>query len=116
MNNLFLATGHLSLLFLLAGLFLPRLTLFVAWLMSAYPPNALPLLLNFAGWLFLPRFLIAYYIYTDSGPNNLWFWAYIVAGILGFMGEGGYARHRVIRRTTVSRDGNTTTTVEEEEV
>jgi hypothetical protein len=116
MNNLFLATGHLSLLFLVAGLFLPRFTLFVAWLMAAYPPNVLPLLINFLGWLFLPRFLIAYYIYTDSGPNNLWFWAYIVAGILGFMGEGGYARRRVIRRTTVSRDGNTTTTVEEEEV
>ncbi len=114
--NVFIATGHFSLLFLVAGLFLPRFTLFVAWLMSGYPVNPLPILVNFLGWLFLPRFLIAYFIYVDSGPNNLWFWAYIVAGLLGFMGEGGYARHRVVRRTTVSRDGKTTTTVEEEEV
>jgi hypothetical protein len=111
-----MATGHFSLLFLIAGLFLPRLTLFVAWLMSGYPVNPLPVLINFLGWLFLPRFLIAYFIYVDSGPNNLWFWAYIVAGLLGFVGEGGYARRRVVRRTTVSRDGRTTTTVEEEEV
>jgi hypothetical protein len=114
--NLFLATGHLSLLFLVAGLFLPRLTLFLAWATSGYPVNPLPDLVNFVLWLFLPRFLIAYYIYLDTGPNNLWFWAYILAGIIGFAGEGGYARHRVVRRTTVSRDGNTTTTVEEEEV
>jgi hypothetical protein len=111
-----LATGHLPLLLLLAGLFLPRFTLFVAWLMSAYPPNSLPDLVNFVLWLFVPRFLIAFYIYADMGVNNLWFWAYIVTGIVGLFGETGYARRRVVRRTTVSRDGRTTTTVEEEEV
>jgi hypothetical protein len=115
MNN-FLATGHLPLLLLVAGLFLPRLTLAVAWVMSAYPPNTLPDLLNFVLWLFVPRFLIAYYIYTDMGPNNIWFWAYVITGVLGMLGEGGTFHRRVIRRTTVSRDGNTTTTVEEEEV
>ena len=46
--NGFLATGHLALWILVAGLFLPRLTLFVAWLATAYPPNPLPDLLNFA--------------------------------------------------------------------
>jgi hypothetical protein len=114
--NTFLATGHLPLLLLLAGLFLPRFTLLVAFLMNAYPPNPLPDLVNFILWLFLPRFLIAFYIYTDIGMNNLWFWAYIATGIAGFFGESGYARRRIVRRTTVSRDGRTTTTVEEEEV
>ena len=114
--NPFLATGHLPLLLLLAGLLLPRFTLFVAWLLNAYPVDPLPDLLNFVMWLFLPRFLIAFYIYTDIGVNNLWFWAYIATGIAGFFGETGYARHRIIRRTTVSCDGRTTTTVEEEEV
>ena len=57
---------------------------------------------------------MAYYIYIDMGTNNLWFWAYIVLGILGCFGETGYVRRRVTRRTTVSRDGTTTTTVEEE--
>ena len=79
-----LATGHIAVWLLVVGLFLPRLGLFLAWLVMAYPPNALPDLLNFALWLFVPRFLMAYYIYTDIGPNNLWFWAYIITGIIGF--------------------------------
>ncbi len=116
-TNALLSTGHIALWFLLLGLFLPRLTLFIAWLETGIPINPLPDLVNLIGWLFFPRFLIAFYIYTDQGANNIWFWAYIVLGIAGFVGEGGYAHRRVIRRrTTVSRDGATTTTVEEEEV
>jgi len=115
--NTFLATGHIALWLLIAGLFFPRLSLFIAWLGTGmYPANTLPDLLNFVLWLFFPRFLMAFYIYTDMGPNNVWFWAYIATGIAGFFGETGYARHRIVRRTTVSRDGRTTTTVEEEEV
>lgn len=115
--NTFLATGHIALWILLLGLFLPRLTLFLAWLGPGIAAaGALPELANFALWLFFPRFLMAFYIYTDMGANNIWFWAYIATGIAGFFGETGYARHRIVRRTTVSRDGRTTTTVEEEEV
>jgi len=117
MMNSLLATGHIALWLLIAGLFFPRLALLVAWLgTGTYPPNTLPDLLNFVSWLFFPRFLMAYYIYVDMGTHNLWFWAYIVLGVAGFVGETGYARRRVIRRTTVSRDGTTTTTVEEEQV
>jgi hypothetical protein len=116
--NGLVATGHLGLLFLLAGLFLPRFTLFVAWLLGAYPVNPLPDLINFIGWLFVPRFLIAFYIYSDLGPANLWFWAYIAVGLAGLVGESGYAHRRIVRRTTTTGpDGRTTTTtVEEEEV
>src|ERR1700761_1126615 len=116
-SDAFLNTGHFALWMLLAGLFFPRLTLFIAWLgVGVYPPNPLPDLVNFVLWLIVPRFLMAYYIYIDMGPNNVWFLAYLITGIIGFFGESGYVRHRVVRRTTVSRDGNTTTTVEEEEV
>ena len=115
--NALLSTGHIPLWMLVAGLLLPRLTLFLAWLGPGIAgAAALPDLLNFVFWLFFPRFLMAFYIYTDIGLNNIWFWAYIVTGIVGAFGETGYARHRIIRRTTVSRDGHTTTTVEEEEV
>jgi hypothetical protein len=113
----FFSTGHIALWMLLLGLILPRLTLFLAWLGPGIAAAAaLPDLVNFIGWLFLPRFLFAFYVYTDMGVNNIWFWAYVITGIAGFFGETGYARHRIVRRTTVSRDGRTTTTVEEEEV
>lgn len=116
MDTLF-ATGHIALWLLVLGLLFPRLTLFIAWLgVGTYPPNTLTDLLNFVGWLFLPRFLMAFYIYTDMGANNLWFWAYLALGIVGLIGETGFAHRRVTRRTTVSQDGRTTTTVEEDEV
>jgi hypothetical protein len=57
---------------------------------------------------------MAYYIYVDMGPNNLWFWAYLVTGVLGLFGESGFVHRRIIRRTKVTRNGKTTTTVEEE--
>jgi hypothetical protein len=51
------------------------------------------------------------------GPNNFWFWAYLILGIIGLFGESGVVRRRVVRRTRrVTQDGNTVTTVEEEEV
>jgi hypothetical protein len=117
MNSL-LVTGHIALWLLVVGLFFPRLGLFIAWLSAgAYPPNPLPDLANFLLWLFVPRFLMAYYIYIDMGPDNLWFWAYLILGIVGFFGESGVVRRRVVRRTRrVTQDGKTVTTVEEEEV
>ncbi len=114
--DVLLATGHFSLLFLIAGLIFPRLTLAVAWLFSGYPVNVLSDLFNFVLWLFLPRFLIAYYIYADVGMNNLWFWAYVATGLVGMFGESNVVHRRVIRRRTVTRNGDTVTTVEEEEV
>ncbi len=107
--NGLLATGHIALWLLLLGLAFPRLSLFIAWLVpGAYPPNALPDLVNFVGWLIFPRFLMAFYIYSDIGLQNVWFWAYLVLGLVGLFGESGYVGRRIVRRTT--------TTVEEEEV
>jgi hypothetical protein len=115
MDSYLFQTGHIALWLLVAGLFFPRLSLLAAWLIGtgAYPPNTLPELINIVSWLCFPRFLMAYYIYTDMGTNNVWFWAYIILGVIGLMGETSFARGRVTRRTTVSRDGKTTTTIEE---
>jgi hypothetical protein len=113
MDPLF-ATGHIALWLLVAGLFFPRLSLLFAWIgTGTYPANPLPDLINVVSWLFFPRFLMAYYIYLDMGSQNFWFWAYIIVGIAGFCGEAGFTHRRIIRRTTVSRNGNTTTTAEE---
>ena len=112
--NALLNPGHIALWVLVVGLFFPRLSLFAAWFIGGfYPANVIPDLINFVSWLFFPRFLMAYYIFTDQGSNNLWFWAYIILGIAGLFGETGYVRHRIIRRTTVNRDGSTTTVEEE---
>ena len=116
MNSL-LATGHLSLVLLLAGLFFPRLTLaLAAFVFGGYPANPLSDLANFILWLLVPRFLIAYDIFLDIGIYNVWFWAYVVTGLAGLFGEPTFVRRRVVRRrTVVARDGETTTVEEVEE-
>ena len=115
LNDL-LATGPIALWLLVLGLFFPRLSLLVASLGSGtYPPNLLPLFLNLFSWIFFPRFLMAYYIYTDIGTANFWFWAYLIAGIAGFFGESGFVHRKIIRRSEVTRNGKTTTTSEEQE-
>lgn len=112
MDPLF-ATGHIALWLLIGGLFFPRLCLaLAAFVFGGYPVNPLSDLVNFVLWLLVPRFLLAYFIYIDMGMNNVWFWAYVVTGIIGLVGEPGYVRRRVIRRrTTIASDG--TKTVEE---
>ena len=115
--NTLLATGHIAMWLLVTGLFFPRLALLFAWLATGtYPPNALPILLNFFSWLLFPRFLMAYFIYSDVGTTNFWFWAYLVTGVVGFFGESGFVHRKIIRRTEVTRDGKTTTTVEERDI
>src|ERR1700733_3043462 len=111
-----LQAGHIDPWILLLGLFLPRLSLFLAaFVIGDYPPNPLPMLFNVVGWLFLPRFLMAYYGYVNAGTANIWFWAYIILGIAGMVGEGGYVHRRVIRRTTTVNPDGSRTVVEEEE-
>lgn len=113
MNDALFATGHIAFWLLAIGLFFPRLVLVIAWLgFWPYPANTLSELVNVVLWFFFPRFLIAFYIYLDMGTNNLWFWAYVVTGVLGFFGESGFVHRRVIRRT-VNRDGDTVTEVED---
>ena len=113
-----LSTGHLDFWLLVVGLIFPRFALFLAWAgVWPYPANTLPDIANFLLWLFFPRFLMAFYIYTDIGYYNVWFWAYLVLGVVGLVGESNYGRGRIFRRTTVTRaaDGTTTTTTTEEE-
>jgi hypothetical protein len=112
-----LQSGHIDTWILLLGLFLPRLSLFLAaFVVGDYPPNPLLPLINFIGWLFIPRFLMAYYIYVDAGTGNLWFWAYIILGVAGLVGESGFVHRRIIRRTTTVNPDGSRTVVEEEEV
>jgi hypothetical protein len=79
-------TEKLSLWFLLCGLFLPRLTMLVAYASHSFPFDPMPSVLEFFGWLLVPRVLIAYFIYERSGASA-WFWVYIVATLLVWIGS-----------------------------
>jgi hypothetical protein len=113
MNSL-LATGPIAFWILLVGLFFPRITLaLAAFVFGGYPPNPLSDLANIVLWLLVPRFLMAYYIYIDMGMNNLWFWAYLIVGLLSAFGEPSFVHRRVTRRRTTTHNVDGSTTVEE---
>ncbi len=63
------------------GLFFPRISLWVAWLNGAIPPNTVPFVFEFFLTLFLPRALICFYIITTLGWNSNWL---IAHGIFWF--------------------------------
>lgn len=58
--------------FLVPGIFLPRLTLFICWVIGAIPSNDTPFALDVIGGIIAPRALIAWWAYQDPGTHPLW--------------------------------------------
>ena len=94
--HLTLATHSLPLWFLVFSLFLPRITLVVAWLqhsVPAYIPSSVGLLQIIVA-LLIPRILILFWIYQDQGIS-LWLLIHAVGLVVAWGGSGGsYARRR----------------------
>lgn len=96
MNQLLVVHG-LPLWFLVFSLFLPRVSLAVAWLQGTltlfHLHGIVPLIIAAV----LPRVLILWIIYTDQGLS-LWFLIHLVAALLVWGGSGGYGVRRGRRR------------------
>jgi hypothetical protein len=84
---------HLSFLFLVLALFLPRIALLISYLQNELLPFHLTGLLPPIFWLILPRVLVLYIIYLDQGISG-WFWLHIVALVIAYSGGGTYASRR----------------------
>lgn len=84
--------------FLIFSLFFPRIVLLVYLLFipSLYPANAVPQLADILLGIFLPRVLVLIYIYQNLGVDNIWFIAHLVVMILAYFGGG---RETVRRRS-----------------
>jgi hypothetical protein len=92
--SLTLISHQLPIWFLVFALFLPRVSLAVAWFEGLLVP------FHLTGWIplvfaiLLPRALVLYLIYLDQGVS-LWFLIHLVAAVLVWA-EGGqtYRRRR----------------------
>jgi hypothetical protein len=73
------------------SLFFPRISLFVAWLSGAIPPNGVPFWFEFFLTLFVPRALIIFYIGTTLGWNSGWLVAHVIAWLLAMLFGGSSA-------------------------
>ena len=84
---------HLSFLFLVVALFLPRIALLVTYLENGLTPFHLAGLLPPIMWLILPRVLVLYIIYLDQGVSG-WFLLHTLALLLAYSGGTTYANRR----------------------
>ena len=92
--SLTLVSHQLPFWFLVFALFLPRVSLAVAWFQGVLVP------FHLTGWIplvfaiLLPRALVLYVIYLDQGVS-LWFLIHLVAAVLVWAGGGRtYSRRR----------------------
>ena len=90
--SLTLISHQLPIWFLVFALFLPRVSLAVAWIEGLLVP------FHLTGWIplvfaiLLPRALVLYLIYLDQGVS-LWFLIHLVVAVLVWAG-GGRTYHR----------------------
>ena len=91
--TLTLVSHQLPLWFLVFSLFLPRVSLVVAWVQGVLVPFHLHGIIPLLFAILLPRVLILFLIYVDQGLS-LWFLIHLVVALLVWGGGG----HQVQRR------------------
>lgn len=88
-----LVVHGLPLWFLVFSLFLPRISLAVAWLQGVLGPFHLGGIVPLVIAALLPRVLILWMIYLDQGLS-VWFLIHLLAAVLVWGGSGGYGVRR----------------------
>ncbi len=73
--------NHIETWFLILALFLPRLALLIAYFTQNIPLNPVPFWGDVVAAIFLPRFLITFYVFVNYGYENVWFWVHGVLAI-----------------------------------
>ena len=67
---------------LVLTLFIPRISLLIAYFSHQIPANNIPFIGDILLYVFLPRLLMVIYIYDNMGWQNPWFWIHIVVAII----------------------------------
>ena len=82
-------------LFLVLGLFLPRLTLIIYYFfLGGVPVNTVPFILDIALAVFLPRVLIIIYIVQNLGTDSPWFWIHLVVALIVYVFSSNKFKNR----------------------
>jgi hypothetical protein len=94
--SLMLISHRLPFWFLVFALFLPRVSLVVAWFQGVLIPFHLQGLIPLLFAILLPRVLILFLIYVDQGLS-LWFVIHLVVALLVWGGGGHQMQRRRYR-------------------
>jgi len=82
-------------LFLVLGLFLPRITLLLYYFfLGGVPFNTVPFILDIVLAIFLPRVLIIIYIAATLGTASPWFWIHLAVAIFVYIFSGNKYRKK----------------------
>lgn len=84
-------------LFLVLGLFLPRLTLIIYYFfLGGIPVNTVPFILDIGLAIFLPRVLIIIYIVQTPGlgTDSPWFWIHLAVAVIVYLFSGNKFKNR----------------------
>lgn len=91
--TLTLVSHQLPFWFLVFALFLPRISLVVAWFQGVLIPFHLQGIIPLLFAILLPRVLVLFLIYVDQGLS-LWFLIHLVVALLVWGGGGHQFRRR----------------------
>jgi hypothetical protein len=83
---------------LVLTLFIPRITLAIAYFSHQYPPNNIPFIGDLLLYVFFPRVLMIIYIYDIMGWQSPWFWIHIVVAIMVYFKGSHETYKRKFRR------------------
>ena len=90
--------GHIETWLLVLTLFIPRISLLIAYFGHQIPAHNIPFIGSALLYVFLPRALMVIYIYDNMGYQNAWFWIHIVVAILVWSKSSHWAYKRKYRR------------------
>lgn len=79
--------------FLFSAAVFPRLTLLAAWCVSAMPANPTPLWLDALCAIFVPRALIAWWLY-EAGAHPLLVGLFVLLEVMAKLSGGSASRRR----------------------
>jgi hypothetical protein len=97
--------GVLPLWFLVLALFVPRVSLILAWFSGALEPFSLTGLVPPLLALLLPRVLVLILIYVGEGVS-LWFVLHLVVMLMVWGGSGSHQARRWTGRRRPGREGS----------
>ncbi len=75
--------NELTTLFLVASLFVPRISLLVLYMQSMVPLNPTPFVVDVILSIFIPRIMVLILIASTVGFTG-WFWVHLVAAVFAY--------------------------------
>jgi hypothetical protein len=83
---------------LVLTLFIPRISLLIAYLWHQIPANTIPFIGDIIMYVLIPRVLMLIYIADNLGTSSPWFWIHLVVTLIVWSKSSHWTYKRKRRR------------------